>query len=86
MGNQFKTALLLTAMTVFIIFIGRLLGGQQGMILAFLLAGAMNFFSYWFSDKIILAIYSVREITPDQAPQIYSIVQTQSARSPHCSL
>jgi len=46
MGNQFKTALLLAAMTMFIIFIGRLLGGRQGMILAFLLAGGMNFFSY----------------------------------------
>ena len=78
MGNQFKTALLLTAMTVFIIFIGRLLGGQQGMILAFLLAGAMNFFSYWFSDRMVLRMYRAREVDASQAPELVATVQRLS--------
>ena len=78
MGNQFKTALLLTAMTVFIIFIGRLLGGQQGMILAFLLAGAMNFFSYWFSDRMVLRMYRAQEVNASQAPELVATVQRLS--------
>ncbi len=54
MGNQFKTAMLLAAMTAFIIWIGGMLGGRQGIVIAFLLAGGMNFFSYWYSDKMVL--------------------------------
>ena len=53
MANQFKTTVLLTLMTVFIMVVGRILGGQQGMIIALVFAGAMNFFSYWFSDKMV---------------------------------
>ena len=78
MGNQFKTALLLAAMTVFIILIGRMLGGQQGMILAFVLAGAMNFFSYWFSDRVVLSMYRAREVDASQAPELVATVQRLS--------
>jgi heat shock protein HtpX len=78
MGNQFKTALLLAAMTVFIILIGRMLGGRQGMILAFILAGAMNFFSYWFSDRVVLKMYRAREVDAAQAPQLVATVQRLS--------
>jgi heat shock protein HtpX len=78
MGNQFKTALLLAAMTVFIILIGRMLGGQQGMILAFVLAGAMNFFSYWFSDRMVLRMYRAREVDASQAPELVATVQRLS--------
>jgi len=78
MGNQFKTALLLTAMTVFIILIGRMLGGRQGMILAFILAGAMNFFSYWFSDRMVLRMYRAREVDAAQAPELVATVQRLS--------
>ena len=53
MGNWFKTTLLLGLMTALVVWIGRLLGGQQGMIFAFLLAMGMNFFSYWYSDRIV---------------------------------
>ncbi|MBN1625404.1 MAG: zinc metalloprotease HtpX [Deltaproteobacteria bacterium] len=74
MGNWFKTAMLLGVMTALIVFIGRLIGGQQGMIFAFILAIGMNFFSYWFSDKIVLKMYRAREVTPGENPRIYGIV------------
>ena len=54
MGNQIRTAFLLAVMTVFLILIGRLIGGPTGMAVAFVFAIGMNFFSYWFSDKIVL--------------------------------
>lgn len=78
MGNQFKTAMLLAAMTVFIVLVGRLLGGQQGMIIAFVLAGGMNFFSYWFSDRVVLSMYRAREVDESQAPELYGMVRRLS--------
>jgi len=81
MGNQVRTAVLLTAMTLFLIFIGRLIGGRQGMIIAFVLAAGMNFFSYWFSDKMVLKMYRASEITAQQAPQIYALVQDLTQRA-----
>lgn len=68
-------------MTIFIVLIGRLLGGHQGMIIAFILAAGMNFFSYWFSDKIVLGMYRAREVTPQQSPEIYEIIQTLAQRA-----
>jgi len=62
-------------MTVFFMLIGHLLGGRQGLIIAFVFAAGMNFFSYWYSDKIVLRMYRAREATPAQAPEIYAIVQ-----------
>jgi heat shock protein HtpX len=81
MGNQFRTALLLAAMTVFVIVIGRLIGGRGGMLFAFVLAVGMNFFSYWFSDKIVLRMYRAQEATPDQAPELHQIVTTLAQRA-----
>ena len=75
MGNQIKTTILLTVMTVFIMLIGQLLGGRQGLIIALVFAAGMNFVSYWYSDKIVLRMYKAREATPGQAPELYSIVQ-----------
>jgi heat shock protein HtpX len=74
MDNRIKTVLLLTGMTVFLIVIGNLLGGRSGMYLAFILALGMNFFSYWFSDKIVLKMYGAQEVTPADAPQLHQIV------------
>jgi heat shock protein HtpX len=74
MDNRFKTVLLLAGMTAFLIVIGRLLGGRTGMYLAFILALGMNFFSYWFSDKIVLRMYGAQEVTPADAPQLHQIV------------
>lgn len=81
MGNQFRTFMLLGLMTVFIVWVGRLLGGQQGMVLALMLAAGMNFFSYWYSDKIVLRMYSAREINPRSAPELYDIVETLARRA-----
>jgi heat shock protein HtpX len=84
MGNQIRTAFLLAVMTVFIVFIGNLLGGRQGMILAFFLAAAMNLFSYWFSDKMVLKMYRAQELSPKEAPELYTLVKglTQKAGLP----
>ena len=81
MGNWFKTALLLGAMTMLMIFIGDLFGGRHGMIIAFMLAMGMNFFSYWFSDKIVLRMYGAQEIGPSDHPTLYGIVQELAHRA-----
>ncbi len=73
-SNTMKTTFLLALMTVLIILIGRALGGQQGMVLAFVLAGVMNLGSYWFSDRIVLAMYKAQEISPQEHPGIHQIV------------
>ena len=74
-GNQLKTAILLGLMTVFVIWIGGLIGGKGGMIMAFIFAGAMNFVSYWYSDKIVLKMYNAYEVTAHEAPDLYGIVE-----------
>ena len=73
-SNTMKTTLLLGLMTVLIIFIGGAVGGQSGMIMAFFLAGIMNIGSYWFSDKIVLAMYHAQEISPQDHPEIHQMV------------
>ena len=81
MGNQIRTALLLAVMTVFVVLIGRLIGGPSGMVIAFVVAIGMNFFSYWFSDKIVLRMYRAKEVTPQQAPDLYEMVATLAQRA-----
>jgi heat shock protein HtpX len=76
MGNQLRTTLLLAAMTVLIMLVGQLIGGHQGMFIALIFAAGMNFFSYWYSDKIVLRMYRAQEATPQQAPELYDIVST----------
>jgi heat shock protein HtpX len=73
--------MLLAVMTVLVIFVGRLIGGPSGMVIAFLLAIGMNFFSYWFSDKIVLRMYRAREVNPQQAPELYQMVTTLAQRA-----
>jgi heat shock protein HtpX len=68
-------------MTALILVIGRLLGGQQGMIIAFVIAIGMNFFSYWFSDKIVLKMYRAQEVTDEQAPEVYDMVRELARRA-----
>jgi Zn-dependent protease with chaperone function len=60
--NRLKTTLLFSLLTVLMVFMGNAIGGQTGMVFAFLVAAAMNFFSYWFSDKIVLKMCGAREI------------------------
>jgi heat shock protein HtpX len=73
--NTLKTTFLLGAMTGLLLAIGELLGGQDGLILALVLAGAMNFGSWFFSDKIVLRMYNAQPVGPEDAPVLYSIVQ-----------
>lgn len=81
MGNQIRTAFLLGVLTAFVVWIGGLLGGRAGMILAFFLAAAMNFFSYWFSDRIVLKMYHAQAVGPGKAPELYAIVRELSQRA-----
>ena len=74
MGNQLKTALLLGALTALIIVFGSALGGSNGMMIAFIFALGMNLFSYWFSDKIVLRMYSARQVTEAESPELFSMV------------
>jgi heat shock protein HtpX len=75
MGNMFKTAFLLTAMTLLLLLIGRAFGGQNGMIIALVLAVVMNFSAYFFSDKIALATYRAQPVTREQLPRAYAAVE-----------
>ncbi len=69
-----RTTLLLGALTGLIMAIGHLLGGSQGLIIAFIFAIITNFVSYWFSDKIVLAAYGARQVSEAEAPMLYRIV------------
>jgi heat shock protein HtpX len=79
--NYLKTALLLGLLTALILVVGASLGGRQGMIIALVFAGVMNFVSYWFSDKIVLAMYRGREVSPAEAPRFHAIVDGLIARA-----
>jgi heat shock protein HtpX len=84
MGNTFKTALLLTSLTLLLMLIGGYFGGQRGMLIGLIFAGVMNFGSYFFSDKIALATYRAQPVTREQLPRAYQVVErlTQKAGLP----
>jgi len=73
MMNRLKTTLLLSLLTVLMVLMGSAVGGKGGMLFAFLMAIAMNFFSYWFSDKVVLSMYGAREISTDDVPEYYGL-------------
>jgi heat shock protein HtpX len=75
MGNTFKTAFLLTLLTLLLMFIGRFFGGQNGMLLALVFAAVMNFVSYFYSDKIALAMYRAQPVTREELPRAYAAVE-----------
>jgi len=79
--NYLKTALLLGLMTGLILVVGRALGGNQGMVLALVVAAVMNFVSYWFSDRIVLKMYRGREVSPAEAPRFHAIVDRLIVRA-----
>lgn len=79
--NTMKTFLLMGILTVMLVFIGRLLGGEGGMIMAFVLAAVMNFGTYWFSDKLVLRMYKAQPVTQADAPDLYQMVQELSNRA-----
>jgi heat shock protein HtpX len=75
MGNFLKTTILLAAMTGLLVLIGDYFGGQRGMLIAFVIAAVMNFVSYFFSDKIALAVYSAQPVSREEMPRLYTIVE-----------
>ena len=81
MFNLMKTAILMAAITALFVAIGSLLGGQQGMMLALIVALGMNFFSYWFSDKMVLKMYNAQEVDETSAPQFYRMVRELAQRA-----
>jgi heat shock protein HtpX len=80
MGNTFKTALLLTALTLLLMGIGRYLGGENGMLWALIIAGIMNFVAYFFSDKIALATYRAQPVSREDLPRVYDVVERITQR------
>jgi heat shock protein HtpX len=80
-GSTIRTTLLLAVLTVLILWIGKMIGGQGGMLVAFILAVIMNAGSYWFSDKIVLAMYRAQPIEESQAPKVYQIVRELTAEA-----
>ena len=82
--NYFKTFLLMVVLTGLFILVGSAIGGKSGAVYAFILAALMNFFAYWFSDKIVLKMYGAREVRESEAPELYGIVRrlVQKAQMP----
>ncbi|MDZ5458899.1 zinc metalloprotease HtpX [Azohydromonas lata] len=81
MFNLMKTAILMAAITALFMAVGHLIGGRAGMMLALLFALGMNFFSYWFSDKLVLKMYSAREVDAQSEPYFYGMVQELAQRA-----
>jgi len=79
--NRLKTTFLLTCLTLLMVFMGNAIGGQSGMMIALILAGGMNFFSYWYSDKLVLKMYQAREITEADNPAFYTMVARLAQRA-----
>ena len=80
MGNTFKTAFLLTAMTLLLMAVGRAFGGQNGMLLALGIAVVTNFVAYFFSDKIALKTYRAQPVTREQLPRVYNVVERMTQK------
>ena len=79
--NTLKTTFLMALLTVLLVTVGGALGGEGGMMMAFIFALVMNGVSYWFSDKIVLRMYGAKEIEPDEAPKLHRIVQELTLRA-----
>ena len=79
--NTFRTTILLAVLTALLVWIGDMLGGRQGAVIALVIAGGMNFFSYWFSDKIVLKMYGGQEITANDDPELYGLVSDLATRA-----
>ena len=79
--NNIKTLVLLMTLTLILVWAGGAMGGKQGMTIALIFALAMNFFAYWFSDKIVLKMYRAREVKESEAPDLYNIVRMLSQKA-----
>src|SRR5689334_987070 len=81
MFNLLKTAVLMAAITALFMALGRMIGGNAGMAVALVLALGMNFFSYWFSDKLVLRMVNAREVDASTAPQFHRMVAELAQRA-----
>ncbi len=81
MFNWLKTAVLMAAITALFGFIGAMIGGKGGMLIALLLGGGMNFFAYWFSDKMVLSMYNAQEVDEASSPYLYNMVKELAGRA-----
>jgi len=81
MMNRFKTTILLSLLSILLVFMGGVIGGQGGMLVAFCMAAAMNFGSYWFSDKIVLRMYNAQEISRAAHPLFFALVERLARRA-----
>jgi heat shock protein HtpX len=81
MFNWVKTAMLMAAITALFVVIGGMIGGSRGMMLALIVALGMNFFSYWFSDKMVLRMYNAQEVDEASAPQFYRMIRDLATRA-----
>ena len=81
MTNTFKTTLLLTALTVFLLLAGQYLGGRSGLLTALGVAAVMNFVAYFYSDKVALALYRAKPVTRAQLPGVYSAIERLTQRA-----
>jgi heat shock protein HtpX len=81
MFNMLKTAVLMAAITALFMAIGSFVGGQQGMLLALLVALGLNFFSYWFSDTLVLKMYNARQVDAASAPQFYRLIEELAGKA-----
>jgi len=79
--NGFRTTILLAVLTALLVWLGDMFGGRQGAVMALILAGGMNFFSYWFSDKIVLKMYRAQEVSPNDDPELHGLVQELATRA-----
>ncbi|MBN1982159.1 MAG: zinc metalloprotease HtpX [Chitinivibrionales bacterium] len=79
--NYMKTTVLLAALTGMLLFFGNLIGGHNGMLIGLIIAGGMNFFSYWFSDKIVLKMYRARQVSESEAPKLFRIVRNLTMKA-----
>ncbi|HPC04608.1 MAG TPA: zinc metalloprotease HtpX [Syntrophales bacterium] len=79
--NRLRTVILLGALTGLLMLIGGYFGGRQGVVIAFVIAVVMNFGTYWFSDKVVLAMYRGREVSEAQAPELFGIVKSLALRA-----
>jgi len=79
--NQAKTFFFMAVLTALFVWLGNLMGGREGAIFAFLIAAGINFFSYWYSDKLVLSMYKAKPVTESEAPELYNMVRGLAQRA-----
>jgi len=79
--NTFKTFFLMLVLTVLFILVGSAIAGKEGVVYAFIFAALMNFFAYWFSDKMVLRMYGARQVSQSEAPELYGVVAELTSKA-----